>query len=84
MYGTDKRLSYDVLLQPPVSIYSIDNYAKIQLRYFQTIYKLVRGGLKDSREMMRRQHSQACLIAIDDFVMKRSPEPKDKLSFWTL
>lgn len=40
LYGTDKWLPYDVLLQSPIPIYSLYDYVK-QLQSFQIIHQLV-------------------------------------------
>ncbi len=83
LYGFDKRLPYDVLLHSPTSLYSPDDYSKLQLHCFQTIHNSVREKLKASREeMLREQHSQATpvTLAISDSVMKRAPYRSRKLS----
>lgn len=83
IYGSDKRLPYDVLIQSPTPVYSMDDYAKQQIHAFQQIHQSVRERLKASREeMMRKQHAQANPVsfAIGDTVMKRCPDRQCKLS----
>ncbi len=83
IYGSDKRLPYDMLLQSPTPVYTLDDYAKQQLHAFQSIHQSVRDKLKASREeMMRKQHAQAKVIkiAVGDTVMKRCPERQNKLA----
>ena len=83
IYGTEKPLPYDVLLQSLTPVYSLDDYAKQQLHAFQRVHQSVRERLKASREeMIRKQHSQAKLVnlAVGDSVMKRCPERQCKLS----
>ncbi len=63
LYGSEKRLPYDVLVPSPVPLYSPDDYSKLQLHCFQTIHNSVREKLKDSgEEMLRKQHSQAMML----------------------
>ncbi len=83
LYGSDKRLPYDVLLHAPTPLYSPDDYSKLQLHCFQTIHNSVREKLKASREeMLRKQYSQATLVTLVlvDSVMKRAPDRACKLS----
>ncbi len=42
VFGCDKKLLYDVLLQPPSPLYNIEVYSKLQLHSFQTIHASVR------------------------------------------
>ena len=83
IYGFDKRLPYDVLLQIPRPVYNVDDYAKVLIHSFQKIYNSVRDKLQASRaDMIKRQHSRASPVtfAVGDTVMKRSPERSSKLS----
>ncbi len=83
MFGSEKRLPYDLLVPSPVSLYSLDDYSKLQLYCFQTIHNSVREKLKASREeILRKQHSQATPVHLDvgDSVMKRAPNPSCKLT----
>ncbi len=83
LYGFEKRLLYDVLVPSPVPLYSLDDYAKLQLHCFQTIHSSVREKLKASREeMLRKQNSQATPVHLDvgDSVMKRAPDRSCKLT----
>ncbi len=83
IFGYDKRLPYDVLLKSPSPLYNPDDYSKLQLHSFQTIYASFREKLKASRrEMTQRQHLHATLITLDvgDSVMKRSSERSCKLA----
>ncbi len=71
-----------MLLQPPLSLYNLDDYSKLQLHCFQTIHTYVREKLKASREeMLQRQHLHATPIniGVGDSVMKSSPEWSCKL-----
>ncbi len=57
VYGCDKKLPYDVVLQLPSPLYNPEDYSKLQLHSFQTIHASVRERLKASREeMIRKQH----------------------------
>ncbi len=81
IFGCDKRLSYDLLAQRPVPVYSVDDYAKKQLNVFTSIHTSVRDKLQAScAEMTHRQHQRAHGIAVDigDSVMKNSPERQSK------
>ncbi len=83
LYGSDKRLPYDLLLHSPTLLHSPDDYSKLQLHCFQTIHNSVREKLKASREeMLRKQHSQATpvTLAVGDSIMKRAPDRASKLS----
>ena len=83
IFGSDKRLPYDVLLQSPTPVYSVDDYAKQQIHAFQRVHQSVRENLVASREeMIHKQHAQAKLItiAVGDSVMKRCPDRQSKLS----
>ncbi len=83
IFGCDKRLPYDVLLQSPSPLYNPDDYSKLQCHSFQTVHATVRERLKASREeMLHRQHQIATPIIIDvgDTVMKSSPLRSCKLN----
>ena len=38
IFGSDKRLPYDVLLQSPTPVYSVNDYAKQQIHAFQRVH----------------------------------------------
>ncbi len=81
VYGCDKKLPYDVLLQTPSPLYNPEDYSKLQLHSFQTIHASVRERLKASREeMTRKQRLYATLITpeVGDSVMFRSPARSNK------
>ena len=83
IYGTEKRLPYDVLLQPRVPVYSLEDYAKNQLRAFQIIHESVRRNLQASRvEMIQRQHTSATPVTlqVNDIVYKSTPDRQSKLN----
>ncbi len=82
IYGFDKKLPYDVLLQTPSPLYNPEDYSKLQFHSFQTIHASVRERLKASREdMIRKQHLHATPVTFDDgdSVMLRSPARSCKL-----
>ncbi len=82
IFGHEKRLPYDILLQSPSPLYNPDDYSKLQLHSFQSIHASVRERLKASREeMLQRQHSHATPVTLDvgDSVMKAFPERSSKL-----
>ncbi len=82
VYGCDKKLPYDVLLQPPSPLYNSEDYSKLQLHSFQTILASVREHLKTLREeMIHKQHLHATPVTFDvgDSVMLRSPARSCKL-----
>ncbi len=83
IYGFDKRLPYDVLVDSPVPLHSLDDYSKLQHHCFQTIHESVREKLKAStKEMLHKQHAQATPVPIQvgDSVTKRTPDRSCKLS----
>lgn len=83
LYGCEKRLPYDLLLQPRVPVYSLEDYSKNQLRAFQEIHDSVRQTLQVSRtEMTRKQHIKAKPVTfqIHDVVFKSAPERQSKLT----
>ncbi len=84
LYGSDKRLPYDILLHSPTPLYPPpDVYSKLQLLCFQTINSSLLEKLKASREeVLRKQHSLATpvTLALGDSVMKRAPDRACKLS----
>ncbi len=55
LYGSEKRLPYDVLVPSPAPLYSPDDYSKLQRHCFQTIHNSVREKLKTSQEEMLRK-----------------------------
>ena len=60
LYGTDKRLPYDILLAKPQPLYNPENYAKSQLASFQRIHQAVRSQLQQSKAReLDRQHKSA-------------------------
>ncbi len=66
VFGYDKRLPYDVLLQSHSALYNPEDYSKLQLNSFRTVHASVREKLKASREeMIQRQHSHATPITFD-------------------
>ncbi len=82
LYGTDKRLPYDVLFDSPKPLYS-DDYNQVLLHMFQSIHQSVRKRLAASRaEMIQKQHLIATpvTLAVGDQVMKRSPDRQCKLA----
>ncbi|MPC83763.1 Retrovirus-related Pol polyprotein [Portunus trituberculatus] len=65
IYGSEKRLPYDLLLQPRIPVCSLDDYAKNQLKAFQIIHESVRRNLQASRpEMIQRQHMSATPVTL--------------------
>ena len=83
IYGTEKRLPYDLLLQPRVPVYSLEDYAKNQLKAFQIIHESVRRNLQASRtEMIQRQHMSATPVTlqVNDIVYKSTPDRQSKLN----
>lgn len=82
LYGTDKRLPYDVLFDSPKPLYS-DDYNQVLLHMFQSIHQSVRKRLAASRaEMIQKQHLIATpvTLTVGDQVMKRSPDRQCKLA----
>ena len=62
VFGRDKRLPYDLLTQRFAPLYSVDDYAKIQLHTFAQIHASVREKLHASRaEVIYQQHKRADL-----------------------
>ncbi len=49
VFGSEKRLLYDLLVQPRRLVYSLDGYAQNQLRALQMIHDSVRSNLQESR-----------------------------------
>ncbi len=81
VFGCDKKLPYDVLLQSPSPLYYPESYSKLQLHSFQTSHASVRERLKDSREEMTRKHLRATTATfnVGESVMLRSPARSYKL-----
>ncbi len=74
IFGSQKRLPYDVIVSFPVPLYSLDDYSKLQLHCFQINHNSVQEKLKASwEEMLQKQHSQANPVhfEVSESVMKR-------------
>ena len=83
VFGVDKRLPYDVLLESPRPLYNPDDYAKLQLSVFQKIHGAVRRRLTISQDnMLNRQHRKAQPVTIreGDLVFILDPDRSSKLS----
>ena len=83
LFGSDKRLPYDLLTSGGKPVYNIDDYAAQQLQIFTNIHSSVRNKLQASRaEMIAKQHKSAEQVTIKagDTVMVRLPERSSKLS----
>ena len=83
VFGSEKRLPYDLLVQPRRPVYSLDDYAQNQLRALQMIHDSVRRNLQESRaEMLHRQHAKATPVSFQkgDVVFKSAPERQSKLT----
>ena len=82
LFGTDMRLPYDKLSQPPTPVYNVDDYAKKLTNVFTRIHSQIRNKLQTSRvEMTSQQHRRAHPISLlsGDVVMKLAPERSSKL-----
>ncbi len=82
VYGSEKRLPYDLLLMPHVPVYSVDNYSQNHLRALQIINDSVRRSLQASRtEMIQKQHATAHPVTfkVND-IFKSAPERQSKLN----
>ena len=83
LYGTEKRLPYDLLGTPQGPVYDVEDYAKCQLKVFSETYKKVKDRLKVSKTTMSsQQHKRASPVNIQvgDSVMVRVPERQSKLA----
>ena len=83
VFGHDKRFPFDMLEQPRIPVYSVDDYVQNQARAMQIIHDEVRRTLQLSRtQMTQRQHETATPVsfAIDDVVFKSAPERQSKLN----
>ncbi|RUM30633.1 MAG: hypothetical protein DSY32_02035 [Aquifex sp.] len=83
LYGTEKRLPYDLLSSPQKPVYNFDDYAKSQLRVFSDIHTDVRDRLLASKATMsseQHKRSSPVNIKVGDSVMVRVPERNSKLS----
>ena len=83
VYGHEKRLPYDIIAQPRVPVYNVDDYARNQLRALQIIHESVRRNLQASRyEMTQKQHTKATPLSLDvhDVVFKAAPDRQSKLA----
>ncbi len=83
VFGSPKRLPYDLLgsQQPPV--YDPEDYAKIQLQNFSRIHHAVTEKLKSTSDMRTaKQHKGACPVSFSegDSVMIAAPDRQSKLS----
>lgn len=82
VFGHDKRFPFDMLEQPRLPVYSVDDYVQNQARAMQIIHDKVRSTLQSSRTLMtQRQHAKATPVsfAINDVVFKSAPERQSKL-----
>ena len=82
VFGHDKRFPYDMLEQPRIPVYSVDDYAQNQARALQIIHDEVRRNLQLSRTQMTKcQHAKATPVSLDinDVVFKSAPERQSKL-----
>ena len=82
VYGSEKRLPYDLLLQPRIPVYSVDDYSQNHLRALQIIHDSVRRSLHASRtEMIQKQHATAHPVnfKVNDVVFKAAPDRQSKL-----
>ncbi len=83
VYGTQKRLPYDLLSSPRQPIYDPEAYAQIQLNTFATIHKEVAERLKHSSEVRTaKQHRNARPVSFQegDTVMLAAPDRQSKLA----
>ena len=83
VFGSEKRLPYDLLVQPRKPLYSLDDYALNQLTALQMIHESVRRNLQESRtEMLLKQHAKATPVSFHkgDVVFKSAPERQSKLT----
>ena len=66
IFGTDKRLPYDILLDKPQPVYNSADYAKVQLSYFQRIHQAVRTHIQFSNsQCIARQHNKSRPIKLE-------------------
>ena len=82
IYGDDKRLPYDLLLEKPGPVYNVNDYVKVHLSVSQKIFRSVRERLDVSRQMMvDRQHknAQPSKIVPGDIVFVAESERSSKL-----
>ena len=82
MYGDEKRLPYEVVVEDPLPVYNYEDYAKVQRKVFQITFGEVRRSLERSRDLRtERQHKMAKPVSIEvgDVVMVKQPARKGKL-----
>ena len=79
VYGSDKRLPYDLIVQLHKRVYNCD--AKVQFNTLQVIHATVRERLQAFLAEIRKQHNRATLvsISIDGSVVNRAPDRQSKL-----
>ena len=80
VYGSDKRLPYDIIAQPRKPVYTCD---KVPFNTLQVIQASVHERLQASRaKMMSTQHSRATpvSISIGDSVVEKTPGCQSKLT----
>ena len=83
LYGTDKRLPYDVLLEKPQPLYNPEDYVKSQRAVFQRIHQSVRSHLQQTKNReVDRQHKSARPVkfTIGDIVFLINPVRESKLA----
>ena len=83
IYGVDKIMPYELLLQPQQPLYNMDQYHEVQMRVFRDIHNQVRENLEASRgEMIAKANKnlKAPPFLPGDTVMVKEPERKSKLA----
>lgn len=83
LYGDDKSLPYELLVQKMEPVYNLEDYSKRHIQVLKKIHQEVRTHLSASRaEMIRIQHRNATEVNIEvgDCVMLLDPTRNSKLA----
>ena len=60
IFGSDKRLPYDSLIQQPKPLYNLDDFAKVSINNFKLIHQRIREKLQFTQKtMIAQQHKIA-------------------------
>ena len=66
LYGVDKRLPYDLLLDEIRPLYNYDDFVQVRFRQSQSIFRKVKRQLEESTEkMIAQQHKRAGNLKIE-------------------
>lgn len=81
IYGREMRLPYHFLQKRPGPLYNIDDYVKVKVRDFQSIYQHVKQALSESKEkmLMKKEGKHGEEIHINDVIYLKNEERASKI-----